>query len=152
MIGLDNHGRFLLLGSVLVGMHFSIVSRNSVSQFDQDAPTSPSTMTLDASACDRISLARSKSAKLYLQIFLGAWGAAGWVRIDIAAESNPLWSELPIGGMVSQLLTSSGDEDSIRSIVVADELVTHVWPVGMSESMLVNYITKKIMQITIAMR
>jgi len=34
MIDLDNHGRFLLLGSVLVGMHFSIVSRNNVSQFD----------------------------------------------------------------------------------------------------------------------
>ena len=37
----------LLLGNVLVGMHFSIVSRSNVSQFD--APTSPSTMTLEAS-------------------------------------------------------------------------------------------------------
>jgi len=84
MIDLDNHGRFLLLGNVLVGMHFTIVSRNNVSQFDQDAPTSPSTMTLEASTCDRISLARSKSTKLYLQIFVGTWGAAGWVHIDIA--------------------------------------------------------------------
>ena len=39
MIDLDNNGRFLLLGNVLVGMH---VSRSNVSQFDQDALTSPS--------------------------------------------------------------------------------------------------------------
>ena len=76
MIDLDNHGKFLLLGNVLVGRHFSIVSRNNVSQID--APTS-STMTLKASTCDRISLVRSKSTKLYLQFFLGTWSAAGWV-------------------------------------------------------------------------
>ena len=45
--------------------------------------------------------------------------------IDIV-ESMPLWSELPIGGMVSKLLMSSGDVDSVRSMVVVDELVTHV--------------------------
>jgi len=41
-------------------------------------------------------------------------------------EHMPLWSELPIGGMVSKLLMSSGDVDSVRSMVVVDELVTHV--------------------------
>ena len=46
-------------------------------------------------------------------------------------EHMPLWSELPIGGMVSQLSTSSGDVDSIRLMVVADEIVTRIWPVGM---------------------
>ena len=45
----------------------------------------------------------------------------------------PLWSDVPIGGTVSQVLVSSGDEDSTKSIVVADELVTRVCPVGIIE-------------------
>ena len=45
----------------------------------------------------------------------------------------PLWSDVPIGGTVSQALVSSGDEDSTKSIVVADELVTRVCPVGVIE-------------------
>ena len=43
----------------------------------------------------------------------------------------PLWSRLPIGRMISQLLMSSRDVDSIRLMVVVDELVTCVWPVRM---------------------
>jgi len=43
--------------------------RNNVSQFEQDAPTS-STMTLEALTYNKISLACSKYAKLYLQILL----------------------------------------------------------------------------------
>ena len=36
----------------------------------------------------------------------------------------PLWSDIPIGGTVSQVLVSLEDGDSTKSIVVADELVT----------------------------
>ena len=44
-----------------------------------------------------------------------------------------VWSDVPIEETVSQISVSSGDEDSTKSIVVADELVTRVCPVGIIE-------------------
>ena len=62
-------------------------------------------------------------------LFLDALGATVWMSRD-TTEKMPLWSDVLIGGIVSHILTKSGDVVSIRSIVVAHKEVSRVWPLG----------------------
>ena len=102
------------------------------SQFANDALISLSMMMLLASICDRSSFARSKSAWLYRQIFLGCCGG-NWTVFKFTLERIPLWSEEPNGEIIWQSVTRSGSEDSIMSMVVAVVSVTRVWPVCIKE-------------------
>ena len=99
IILLDNHGRFLLLGSEALGMHLCMTSRKALHQLFQEVLGSPSTSMPEGSRLERSSSARVKFACLYRQIFLEAWGATLRVSRD-TTEKMPLWSDVPSGGVV----------------------------------------------------
>ena len=96
IILLDNHGRFLLLGSEALGMHLCMTSRKALHQLFQEVLGSPSTSMPEGSRLERSSSARVKFACLYRQIFLEAWGATLRVSRD-TTEKMPLWSDVPSG-------------------------------------------------------
>ena len=68
---------------------------------------------------DSSSLALSKSARVYFQMFLGLLGfALTWICHFMVARI-PLWSDVSSGGMTVQSWTWSGEEERTRSMRVA---------------------------------
>ena len=71
------------------------------------------------SICDRRSFASSKSAECFTKFSLD---------VAVVVELST-WSEEPSGGLIWQLVTRSGAEDNITSVVVAIVSITCVCPV-----------------------
>ena len=126
-------GRFFLSGILPLGIHFSIVSRNASWNFIHASwMSSVSSRMFVMSIWDSSSLALSKSARAYFQLFLGLLGFAltGMCHFMVARIS--LWSEVSSGGMTLQSWTWSGEEERMRSMRV--ELPLDVTWVGCDTS------------------
>ena len=89
MMSLVSHGRFFLLGKIDVGMHSSMMSRNTFFQFFQVDWMSFGSIIVSKSASIRRSLALLKSACLYLHILRCVVGV-------YASASSMLWSLLQL--------------------------------------------------------
>ena len=113
---LFSHGRFLRAFNTACGIHLSITCKNLERQLNQQEFTSFDDSKALQSIADRISFARSKSAKAYLHIFLlHRVGFLSGLGMETARES-PRWSEFESGGRVSQNSKWLGDDRKTKSI------------------------------------
>ena len=84
--------------------------------------TLPGGIIRDHSTDSRSSAARSKSPRLYRQIFLATGlGLAGTLEEDMS-KCKPRWSALAKDGIVLHCLPKTEDETKIRSIRVEHKL------------------------------
>ena len=123
MMSLVSHGRFFLLGKIDVGMHSSMMSRNTFFQFVQVDWMSFGSIIVSKSASIRRSLALLKSACLYLHILRCVVGVY-WVVSDVCLmhTCRPKWSELANCGMMLQNSKRCMFDIKMRSMIEGSEL------------------------------